>query len=1015
MPLHLIHGPPNTGRTAVVEHAFNQSIRRGPLLVVPGVDDIFGWERRLTAGDGAMVGGQVVHFRDLCGEIIAGSDAGILESAGELQRLELVAQAIRSANRKLAERLSGQPGIAGAVLELIDDFRAELIDPDTLEARLAEPGSRRLRWLADTYRAYMGLLTDRGLTDGPNEISRALGMLSAEWAERPLFLAGFDDMTRQQLELVRRLAVVHDAEVTVALSYEAGNPALEMSNRLMSELLEMKDATTFRETATRRGEVEVPHEQVLLDLESWFLRDAPGSEEALAPTDRVTVMRSSGVRNEAEAIGAEIARLVAGGVPPEQVAVAVNVPASNGPVIRDVLTRFSIPVALESETAVRETTVGASILSILKAARRDAGPRAAFEWLRSPFGPDRETVDEVELESALHSDVTADAVIGRLRKAGGDGPAGWTELKKAIRAGEPVNEIVAKLASDLSRAVLAADSAATPSASTVIETQAGTAIARASNELEAIQSSRSTGLDEIQAAIESGAVKLWSVPAAGTVRIASPYSLRAKRFSHLFMASQQEGGIHDMDRAGPFLSASDRSLLGMRDRTDPEVQARYLFYSCLTVPTDGLWISCRTSDEAGKAEQPSPLISAVEELFEAGPDGRPAVARGGRVGSDIFFDPVEAPSVREVARGLAVTGHASSVDLGEYATGLNISLGVARKKEASTRSLASLSLDLITAELAGDPVFSATDIEAYAGCPYRWFIERQLSPVQFGPDPDYLTLGTLLHGVLESVYGQFPNQVPRPGTLANWLGLLPGIVEERAAEWNVRLDGDDPISTGQRLKARALVATHLTREAARPEPGHLPAELEYSFGTRRAKDPAVEVHDWKVRGKVDRIDLSPERQNGTPREAVVIDFKSGDVSSLTHQKSKKERRLQLQLYLHAARAAGHIPVAGLYVSLKADGGYTRGAFSEAAEAEMLARGASADDAIADPPPDSGEPSGIETFIEEGLTRADESVRKMLAGLLEHDPATCPNHLDHPAVPDRADEEDPDEGGGSSWS
>ncbi len=1015
MPLHLIHGPPNTGRTGAVESAFAELIRREPLLVVPGVDDIFGWERRLTSGKGAMVGGQVVHFRDLCSEIIAASGAGKLDLAGELQRLELVSQAIGEVNRDLARRMTEQPGIAGAVLELIDDFRAEMIDPDTLEAKVSETPLRRLRWLADGYRTYLGLLKKRALTDGPNEVSRALGLLSPKWAERPLFIAGFDDMTGQQLELIQRLAVDHGAEVTVALSYEAGNPGLEMSNRLMSELLEIKDATRFTEKATGRGDVAVPHKQVLLDLEARFMRQDPDQSEALPATDLVSVMRSSGVRNEAEAIAAEVAKLVSEGTDPEQIAVAVNVPARNGPIIRDTLTRYGVPVALESETAVRETTVGAAILSILKAARPDAGPRAAFEWLRSPLGPDPELVDQVELASAVDSDGTADAVFARLRKTADVDPAGRAELKAAIKAGEPVNDIVGRLASDLSHAVLATDTGMTPSPASVIEVQAGTAITRAAKELTEIQDSRSTGIDEIRAAIESGAVKLWSVPAAGTVRIASPYSLRAKRFSHLFMASQQEGGIHDMDRAGPFLSAKDRTLLGMRERTDPEVQARYLFYSCLTVPTEGLWVSCRTSDEAGKAEQPSPLVLAVEELFERDPDGRSVVARGGRVGSDIVFEPAEAPSLREVARGLAAVGQDSDVDLGEYRDSLNASLESATEREAATRSLASLSLDLILADLADDPVFSATAIEAYAGCPYRWFIERLLSPVQFGPDPDYLTLGTLLHGVLESLYGRFPNQVPRPDTLENWLEQIPGIVDERAAEWKVRLDGNDPVSTGQRMRARALVTTHLRREAARPEPAHLPAELEYSFGTRRSSRPAVEVRDWKISGKVDRVDLSPELEDGSPREAVVIDFKSGDVSGMTHKKSKKERRLQLQLYLHALRADGYDPVAGLYVSLKADGGPARGGFTEAVSEEMLARGASAEDVLAEPEADSDGLSGIESFIEEGLDRADESVGQMLQGLLEHDPATCPDHLDHPAVPDRPEEDDPAEDGGSSWS
>jgi RecB family exonuclease len=732
-------------------------------------------------------------------------------------------------------------------------------------------------------------------------------------------------------------------------------------------------------------------------------------------------MRSSGSRNEAEAIGAEIAGLVAGGVAPDRIAIAVSSPAVNGPLIRDVLTRFGIPVALESETAVRSTTVGTSVLALLRAARGGAGPRCAFEWLRSPAGPEAGLVDSAERNSAVFSERSAESVMSRLETAGGDGQAAWDQLTAAIRDGQPVYGIVAELADELARSVLTADTAPVPSAATVIETQAGTAIARACRELESIPDVRGTGLEEIRAAIESGAVKLWSVPAAGTVRIASPYSLRAKRFSHLFMASQQEGGIHDTDRAGPFLSAADRAALGMRPRTDPEVQARYLFYSCLTVPTDALWISCRTSDESGKDEHPSPLISAVEELFEPGPDGVPGVSTGGRVGSDIVFNPEDAPSLREAARGLAASGREPGEEFGGYAKGIEQALAAARALEESTRTLTDLSLDIIREDLAENPVFSPTEIEAYAKCPYRWFIEKRLAPQRFGPEPDYLALGSLLHGVLETLYGRFAGTVPRPETLDAWLAALPGAVEECAADPGIRLDGSDPVSRGQRIKAERLVAQYLRREAERDEPLHRPSEFEYSFGLSEDGPEAVEVSGWKVRGRIDRVDLSPEATDGSPREAVVVDFKSGHVKNLSWRKSADEGRLQLQFYLQAMKAAGHVPVAGLYESLRPDSKGPRGAYSASVAAEMSRRDADSDDCLPVRIGADGEPSedaaatpfGMDGFIEEGLSRANQSVQKILQGILEHDPATCPDHLDHPAVPDRHEEDD-EGNGGASW-
>jgi ATP-dependent helicase/DNAse subunit B len=1005
----------------VVERAFRELIRRDPVLVVPGVDDIFGWEERLTREDGAMVGGQVMHFRDLCAEIVAGAGAPKMDVAGELQRLALVEIAISEHNPALSERMPEQPGIAASVLELIDDFRAETKDAATLGGAISESGRRRLGWLAQAYDRYLALLAERGLTDGPNEVSRALNLLSESWAGRPVFFAGFDDMTGQQFEMVRRLAVERGAMVTVALSHQEDNPALDLSNSLMAALLDLGPGTQLTERATTRGQEDVPHDAALLELEARFLKDLPEETPKLPATERVTVMRSSGSRNEAEAIGAEIAKLVAEGVPPDRIAIAVSAPAVNGPLIRDVLTRFGIPVALESETAVRATSVGASVLALIRAAREQSGPRMAFEWLRSPAGPQTAKVDRAELKAAVFEDRRAEAAIARVDETGSGGLAAWATLTAAVRDREPVYAIVAGVADDLARSVLAADTGPVPSAATVIETQAATSIARACRELESINGPGGTGLDEIRAAIESGVVKLWSVPAAGTVRIASPYSLRAKRFSHLFMASQQEGGIQDSDRAGPFLSADDREALGMRPRTDPEVQARYLFYSCLTVPTERLWISCRTSDEAGKAEHPSPLIAAVEELFETGPDGEPGVAKGGRTGSDIVFNPVDAPSLREAARGLAATGEKPGRELGEYAEGLERSLAAARVLEESTRTLADLSLEAIKEDLADDPIFSPTEIEAYAGCPYRWFIERRMSPQRFGPDPDYFTLGSLLHGVLEEVYSRFAGAVPRAHTVDSWLAEVPGIVAACAADKGIRLDGSDPVSTGQRIKAERLISLYLRREAERDEPLHLPAEFEYSFGIGDDGPEAVEVSGWKVRGKIDRIDLSPEAADGSPREAVVVDFKSGHVDKLSWQKSEDERRLQLQIYLHAAKAAGCVPVAGLYESLRPDSKGPRGAYAASVAAEMAKRGANEKDVVPDqvdaeagPGGEAGtEPFGMDGFIAEGLLRADQSVRRILDGVLEHDPATCPDHLDHPAVPDRHDE-DADENGGSSW-
>jgi ATP-dependent helicase/DNAse subunit B len=1007
MPLHLIHGPPNTGRTGEVLREYTEQLRRDPLLVVPGVDDVFTWERRISREAGAFTGARVLTFNEMCLNILKSEGPARLPKASELRRQHLVRQAIVDSGwTEVIGRLPFQPGLVDAVLELIDDFRRELIDPDTLERTIRERGLRDLERVAGVYRSYLHLLVSSGWTDLPREIEAAVKAehLRSEFENRPVFFAGFDDLSGQQLELISRLAVDAGTEVRVALTYEPENPAMKLTSTMMSKLRDVGQGTSLEETRTSRRESSGEHDPALREVERRFLRGTPGSEQPIPATEAVTVLRSSGPRNEAEAIASEIAVLLDRGTVPDRIAVAIENPADQGRLLREVMARYDIPSSLEAETAARDTATGQTVLAILEAVRPDGSADAALRWLRSPLYEDQDLVDRVELECRRLSEKTAEGVVRRLIKANGRPPGGWDELTEAVRNSGPVNTQIAKMARELGELSLFPDGS--PDLAGVLESQTGNAIADACQEVEQFRPDGATGIDQIHEAIESGAVTVWSMPAVGTVRIASPYSLRAKRFENLFIASLQESGARDEERAGPFLSAEDRSRLGMTRRSDPEDQERYLFYSCLTVPTKRLWLSCRTSDETGKAEHESPLVAAVESLFEE-VDGRPGVRHGGRSGSAIVFEAGTAPSRREVSRVLAAGGGGpDEVDLpADTAAEIVGELAEARVIRDDAARLSSLRVPAVLEILAKDPTFAVTEIEAYAGCPYRWFIEKQLSPVEFGPDSEPMTMGSLLHRVLEQVYRENDRQMPRPATLDSWLSRVPEIVGEAAAESRIRLDGDDPERAAMRRRATELVAAHLRREAAVENPLHVPAWFEHGFGTRDAAEPAIDLGSWRLKGKIDRVDVAPNAGPDGRPEAVVIDYKSGNVDDLTHHKCKKDRKFQLPLYLRAAEESLEVkPVAAIYVPVKAGRKPARGVFADSSREEIVKRGVSKQDGV----------DALDEFIREGVADAGDAVAGIIGGLLEHDPETCPDHFDHPAVPDRGWEEEeifPGSGGG----
>jgi len=57
MSLKLIIGPPNSGRAGVVLNRVREALDRDPLLVVPTGEDVATFERDLSAGGDAAIGG----------------------------------------------------------------------------------------------------------------------------------------------------------------------------------------------------------------------------------------------------------------------------------------------------------------------------------------------------------------------------------------------------------------------------------------------------------------------------------------------------------------------------------------------------------------------------------------------------------------------------------------------------------------------------------------------------------------------------------------------------------------------------------------------------------------------------------------------------------------------------------------------------------------------------------------------------------------------------------------------
>ncbi len=1015
MPLHLISGLPNTGRTEKLREEFVSAAEAGrrPILLVPSVDDVFAWERRLTRGGdparegpedeasvlarpaGGFAGGAVMHFNDLCREIVRRADGAEPRIAGEMRRRLALERAVAELAdgpdgpaKQIYGRTDAQPGVLDAALELVDEYRAERIemgDPFRTAGEDEDDGPddgsiaeirRGIEPLVERFQRDLG---ESGLTDIPMVADRAIAKAvevfkgDRDWQDRPVFVAGFDDLTGQQLELLRKLSNEAEVEVQMVVTWDEELKRGFLTDRLKSRLTDRVGITSEDPREAGGGSSGLAL-SALADALIGARRRA-----SLNENPPVTLIRAAGERREAEVIGAEIARLLAEGEAlPDQIAVAHTDPDSSGRLLEGILRRYGIPATLETETGALATSVGASLAALLRAAGPEGTAADLLIWLRGPLGPTQEDTDEFEAECRREGIGTAREAFEKLpSKYRGE----WSALfAEGGDRGTAALDLTARLARAAGRRILEdavrdSDGPDRPGPEVEIEVRMAEALAEAARDLAVGDTGRRSGAALMLEAIRRGDISVWTVPTQGTVRIAGLWALRAKRVRYLFVAGLQEGGTRDLSRAGPFLSTAERRGLEMLERVDPEVQSRYLLFSCLNVPTEAIWLSCTTSDDGGKSTAPSPLLAEVEALC---PAPLPVIER---TGADVAFPIDRAPTEAELARSLAIAG-APIEDMGldqGVADPISRSLERARRLSERSREFGGFEDPEVLAELAETASFSPSEIEAWLACPWTWFIERRIRPERLNPDDEFLEAGKLVHEVLQRIYEARRGERLDPDTVADWIADLPGLFDSvlEASEGNP-LSGDDPSARLARLTLERGIAGLLESEARKASPDYLPTLFEQSLDE-------VEMGDWKLKGKVDRVDTEGGREAGDGVKALVIDYKSGQVGSRYSPGGMETHgSVQIPLYMEALRRQlGIDPVAGFVLPVK-DGAdpRPRGVIPEGDPGAIGERGTYR----------KGTVDEVDQFLAEALELSQAAVEGIRAGEILHPEGGCRRHF-----------------------
>lgn len=953
MPLSLVLGPANAAKAGEVLGAYKGAARRGALLVVPTAADAEHYEREL-AGEGVLLG-RVSTFAGLA-ETIAQRAGYAAVKLTQCQRERLLARALARAPLGALGGPAPTPGFLAAAGELVAELQRALVTPQrfsrALELWAAEDPRRgaHAAALGGLYRAYARELERAGRVDAELFAWRALDALRAQpgrWGQTPVYFYGFDDLLGIERDAVETLARVAGAEVVVSLNYEPARAALQARAEVVQELraiaeevLELPPLDVHYAPASRA---------VLHHIERFLFE--PGAER-VEPGAAVALLEAGGEQAEAELVAAELLALLRAGVPAEEIVVVCRSLRRAAPALELVLARYGIPYSVQRELPLLHTTLGASLLALLRCAL-DGGSASAEEllrYLRSPGRVDRaEVLDRLERtvrRSGMRSAEEARAALG------------WRlgELEALRRSPDAGSELLVQ-----ARTLFAAPhrgAGATLDGPSQLDARALRRLESVIGELAEI--GERPELEQLPALLEGLTVTAGSPPRQGSVLLAEPLQIRARRFRVAVICGLCEGAFPAPARGDPLLSDEQRLELarcsGLRLGLDEDALAaeRYLFYSAVSRPSERLVLSYRSSDEEGNLTLPSPFVSDVAELLA------PAfiAERGRRLLADVVWPAELAPTARERARSRAAAA-GRALAPGDGAGEIRLSpaaLGCVRHRE----------------------LVSGGALESFADCPVRWLVERQLAPGQLDPDPDPLSRGSWMHGVLERLLRELGGPITRVSLPQARAQLDAILAAEREAPVGV---GRTPlVRRGMRLGIEADLCRYLEQEAA-GGCEFSPRALELRFGFPEEGEgslPPVVLGEGerrvRLRGVIDRLDVDPAGER-----AIVRDYKSGSARP-EHQGARwlSERRLQVALYMLAVRRLLALdPVAGFYQPLGGRDLRPRGLFVREAAVGGQVVGT-----------DAREPAELEQQLEAAEELAVELAERLRAGRLLPAPQTC---------------------------
>lgn len=895
MALLVITGLANCGKTGRVYSRVREasSAGRNPVLLLPSEPEV-----QRAAGElcqSGPLGTSVLQFdRYLDSLWLSLGDGRLI--VGQTQRTLLLRQALKTHPPAILKGSAEHAGFL-RILERVVQRAGERVPVDGALARTEAHRSAagEILRLVDAYEA---LLLQSGLVESSAAHRCVVERIESHSMSGPLAVNRFGSFTPIQRAFLTR-AVELGVEVTVALTWADGHPATTAADETIRYLMGLPGAEIVQLDSPQPPSMEI---QAL--EQSLFTGVSPRTP--LKAGGAVVLSEAAGVSGEAQRIIREIQELEISGIPLEEIAVVFRRPEAHIEAIAAALAEAGLSFNLDARVPVVRTGLGRALSLLLQ---HLCGGRERAElvgFLRSGY--------------AWTAPGDVDHFDERARRA--RPPGGFRLLADAKLIGPKTHVFLDRaetlcgvsldashvsgwryLIADMLRSRHGAPSVFGPEG--LADAGAQRAIMQAIEEMTALTCCQFTPRDVLD---QLGAldVSLSGGEREGQLHVMNAERARSRRFDAIVVGGLV-GGEFPVNAAEDALGRPDLTAALARAGIDVAsrggaAEERMLFYQVVTGARKKVVLSRAVVDDDGKPLRASTFWEDVLDLYRDPETGDFASDEGPRTRRLTLADLAEHEDA-PLSERRALRDQASAASAGA-------TLGALTPRVALARWRAGARSGCVTGEvaesLARREVFSASDIEAYLACPYRWFYQRELTAKPLEEALDALEKGRIAHEILRTFYDAW---------IANGYDR---VTPELLAEASSQLALSAELVVASRPAPRTLLEEEVVRGAvsgarriverdARFLPGFAPVHHEWSFGASGGTG-AEEIGSFFLRGRIDRIEVSPGG-------IMIVDYKSGGTVA-PRAKFASEGLVQLQLYgLIASRRLNQPLLGGLYRSM----------------------------------------------------------------------------------------------------